>query len=122
MEEFLKENIELRALQKVFQMYSNDINKDKISREALFQLFFDYQLLDVHNISIFDLNIILHQLGIFKGDIKIEDFFRIIIYIYKKEDDALTEISDITVNTIASIYIEQEKKKAAKTDFNNKYD
>lgn len=114
MEEFLKENIELRALQKVFQMYSNDINKDKISREALFQLFFDYQLLDVHNISIFDLNIILHQLGIFKGDIKIEDFFRIIIYIYKKEDDALTEISDITVNTIASIYIEQEKKKPQK--------
>ena len=92
MDPFSEENALLKDLQDFYsseQKKSQENEKYKVKTENnmkkayVFQLFFDYNLIDNCGYNIFQINEFLHQLSPDSDEIDIQQFYKLIFYLYK---------------------------------------
>ena len=109
----LKENSVLQTLIKVFNSYVFREKKENpeiksLSKTFIFQLFFDYNIIDTCGYNILHINEFLHQLcPEDNGEITFDKFLLLIFYIYQAQKnpnfEEENELSDMTINNVNDI-------------------
>ena len=109
----LKENSVLGTLTKVFNSYVFREKKDNpefksLTKNSIFQLFFDYNIMDTCGYNILHINEFLHQLVPDDNEeVTFEKFLILIFYIYETQIqpkfDEENEVSDLTIENINDI-------------------
>ena len=108
----LKENSVLQTLTKVFTAYVFRENKENpqiktLSKKSIFQIFFDYNIIDTCGYNILHLNEYLHQLSPDDDQITFEKFLILLFYIYESQISPgfyeENEVSDLTVENVNDI-------------------
>ena len=118
MDPFSEENIILKDLQELYnkeQKKSQEIKKFKVKTEKnmkkayVFQIFFDYNIIDNFGYNIFQINEFLHQLSPDSDEIDIMQFYKLIFYLYKTQsinkgvaDSEIIELSMDDINDIST--------------------
>ena len=118
MDPFSEENIILKDLQELYnkeQKKSQEIKKFKVKTEKnmkkayVFQIFFDYNIIDNFGYNIFHINEFLHQLSPDSDEIDIMQFYKLIFYLYKTQsinkgvaDSEIIELSMDDINDIST--------------------
>ena len=118
MDPFSEENIILKDLQELYnkeQKKSQEIKKFKVKTEKnmkkayVFQIFFDYNIIDNFGYNIFQINEFLHQLSPDSDEIDIMQFYKLIFYLYKTHsinkgvtDSEIIELSMDDINDIST--------------------
>ena len=118
MDPFSEENNLLKDLQEFYnteQKKSQENEKFKVKTEKnmkksyIFQIFFDYNLIDNFGYNIFQINEFLHQLSPDSDEIDIQQFYKLIFYLYKTQcinkgvaDSEIIELSMDDINDISS--------------------
>jgi len=116
MDIFSEENTLLKDLQEFYsseQKKSQENEKFKVKKENnmkklyIFQIFFDYNLIDTCGYNVFQINEFLHQLNPDSDEIDIQQFYRLIFYLYKiqtlNEGVANSEIGELSMDDINDI-------------------
>ena len=124
MEGFSEENVLLKELQDFYsfqQKKSQEIEKFKvkiennIKKRYVFQIFFEYNLIDNCGYNIYQINEYLHQLNPDTDEIDLQKFFKLIFYLYKmhivNKDVADTEINELSLEDINDISNNISQKK-----------
>ena len=109
----LKENSVLGTLTKVFNSYVFREKKDNpefksLTKNSIFQLFFDYNIMDTCGYNILHINEFLHQLVPDDNEeVTFEKFLILVFYIYETQIqpkfDEENEVSDLTIENINDI-------------------
>ena len=108
----LKENSVLQTLIKIFNSYVFREKKDNpeiksITKTTIFQLFYDYNIIDTCGYNILHLNEYLHQLSPDNEEITFDKFLILLFYIYESQInpqfDQENEVSDLTIENINDI-------------------
>jgi hypothetical protein len=108
----LKENSVLQTLTKVFNGYVFREKKDNpeiktLSKKCIFQIFYDYNIMDTCGYNILHLNEYLHQLSPDDDEINFEKFLILLFFIYESQInpsfDVENEVNDLTVENINDI-------------------
>ena len=118
MDPFSDENILLKDLQDFYsnqQKKSQAKEKFKVKKENnmkksyIFQIFFDYNLIDNFGYNIYQINEFLHQLSPDSDEIDVQQFFKLIFYLYKTHtgnqgasESEIVELSMDDINDISS--------------------
>ena len=119
MDPFSEENILLKELQDFYtsqQKKSQSKEKFRVKKENnmkksyVFQIFFDYNLIDNCGYNIYQINEFLHQLNPDSDEIDVQQFFKLIFYLYKTHtvnqgkgpDSEIAELSMDDINDISS--------------------
>ena len=118
MDPFSDENILLKDLQDFYssqQKKSQAKEKFKVKKENnmkksyIFQIFFDYNLIDNFGYNIYQINEFLHQLSPDSDEIDVQQFFKLIFYLYKTHtgnqgasEAEIVELSMDDINDISS--------------------
>ena len=108
----LKENSVLQTLTNVFNSYVFREKKDNpeiktLSKKCIFQIFFDYNIIDTSGYNILHLNEYLYQLSPDNNEITFEKFLILLFYIYESQInpsfDEENDVNDLTVENINDI-------------------
>ena len=108
----LKENSVLQTLTKVFTAYVFREKKENpqiktLTKKSIYQIFFDYNIMDTCGYNILHLNEYLHQLSPDNEEITFEKFLILLFYIYESQIDPgfdeENEVGDLTVENINDI-------------------
>jgi len=109
----LKENSVLETLTKVFNSYVFREKKDNpefksLTKISIFQLFFDYNIMDTCGYNILHINEFLHQLVPDDNEeVTFDKFLLLIFYIYETQIhptfDEENEVSDLTIENVNDI-------------------
>ena len=119
MDPFSEENILLKELQDFYisqQKKSQSKEKFRVKKENnmkksyVLQIFFDYNLIDNCDYNIYQINEFLHQLNPDSDEIDVQQFFKLIFYLYKTHtvnqgkgpDSEIAELSMDDINDISS--------------------
>ena len=119
MDPFSEENILLKELQDFYtsqQKKSQSKEKFRVKKENnmkksyVLQIFFDYNLIDNCGYNIYQINEFLHQLNPDSDEIDVQQFFKLIFYLYKTHtvnqgkgpDSEIAELSMDDINDISS--------------------
>ena len=119
MDPFSEENILLKELQDFYtsqQKKSQSKEKFRVKKENnmkksyVLQIFFDYILIDNCGYNIYQINEFLHQLNPDSDEIDVQQFFKLIFYLYKTHtvnqgkgpDSEIAELSMDDINDISS--------------------
>ena len=119
MDPFSEENIHLKDLQDFYtsqQKKSQSKEKFRVKKENnmkksyVLQIFFDYNLIDNCGYNIYQINEFLHQLNPDSDEIDVQQFFKLIFYLYKTHtvnqgkgpDSEIAELSMDDINDISS--------------------
>ena len=119
MDPFSEENILLKELQDFYtsqQKKSQSKEKFRVKKENnmkksyILQIFFDYNLIDNCGYNIYQINEFLHQLNPDSDEIDVQQFFKLIFYLYKTHtvnqgkgpDSEIAELSMDDINDISS--------------------
>ena len=113
-----EENILLKDLQDFYstqQKKSQEIEKFKVKTENnmkktyIYQLFFEYNLIDTCGYNIFQINEFLHQLNPDSDEIDIKHFYKLIFYLYKihtiNQGVADTDIIELSMEDINDLSV-----------------
>ena len=116
MDPFSEENALLKELQDFYsteQKKSQENEKYKVKTENnmkkiyVFQIFFDYNIIDTCGYNIFQINEFLHQLSPDSDEIDIQQFYKLIFYLYKihtiNQGVADSEINELSMDDINDI-------------------
>ena len=109
----LKENSVLETLTKVFNSYVFREKKDNpefksLTKNSIFQIFFDYNIMDTCGYNILHINEFLHQLVPDDNEeVTFEKFLILIFYIYETQIqpkfDEENDVSDLTIENVNDI-------------------
>ena len=109
----LKENSVLETLTKVFNSYVFREKKDNpefksLTKNSIFQIFFDYNIMDTCGYNILHINEFLHQLVLDDNEeVTFEKFLILIFYIYETQIqpkfDEENDVSDLTIENVNDI-------------------
>ena len=109
----LKENSVLETLTKVFNSYVFREKKDNpefksLTKNSIFQIFFDYNIMDTCGYNILHINEVLHQLVPDDNEeVTFEKFLILIFYIYETQIqpkfDEENDVSDLTIENVNDI-------------------
>ena len=118
MDPFSEENILLKDLQDFYtnqQKKSQEKEKFQVQKENamkksyILQIFFDYNLIDNCGYNIFQISEFLHQLSPESDELDLQQFFKLIFYLYKTHtinkglsDSEIVELSMDDINDISS--------------------
>ena len=119
MDPFSEENILLKELQDFYtsqQKKSQSKEKFRVKKENnmkksyVLQIFFDYNLIDNCGYNIYQINEFLHQLNPDSDEIDVQQFFKLIFYLYKTHtvnqgkgpDSEIAELSMDDINDLSS--------------------
>ena len=118
MDAFSEENILLKDLQEFYSFHQNksqEISKFKVKTENnikktyIFQIFFEYNIIDTCGYNILQINEFLHQLSPDSDEIDVQQFYKLIFYLYKIQtlnqgvaDSDIGEMSMEDINDISS--------------------
>ena len=119
MDPFSEENILLKELQDFYinqQKKSQSKEKFQVKKENnmkksyIYQIFFDYNLIDNCGYNIYQINEFLHQLNPDSDEIDVQQFFKLIFYLYKTHtvnqgkvsDSEIVELSMDDINDLSS--------------------
>ena len=119
MDPFSEENILLKELQDFYinqQKKSQSKEKFQVKKENnmkksyIYQIFFDYNLIDNFGYNIYQINEFLHQLNPDSDEIDVQQFFKLIFYLYKTHtvnqgkvsDSEIVELSMDDINDLSS--------------------
>ena len=113
-----EENILLKDLQDFYstqQKKSQEIEKFKVKTENnmkkayIYQIFFEYNLIDTCGYNIFQINEFLHQLNPDSDEIDIKHFYKLIFYLYKihtiNQGVADTDIIELSMEDINDLSV-----------------
>ena len=116
MDTYTEENILLKDLQEFYSFHqkkSQEIEKFKVNTENnmkkkyIFQIFFDYNLIDTCGYNIYQINEFLHQLNPKSDEIDVQQFYKLIFYLYKiqilNQGVADSEIGELSMDDINDI-------------------
>ena len=118
MDPFSEENVLLKDLQEFYSFHqkkSQEIEKfivkteNNIKKIYIFQIFFEYNLIDNCGYNIFQINEFLHQLSPNSDEIDVQQFYKLIFYLYKIQtinqgvaDSEIVELSMDDINDIST--------------------
>ena len=115
----LKENSVLETLTKVFNSYVFREKKDNpefksLTKNSIFQIFFDYNIMDTCGYNILHINEFLHQLVPDDNEeVTFEKFLILIFYIYETQIqpkfDEENDVSDLTIENVNDISDNRKK-------------